>query len=320
MVVAVETEPVTTEPVTTEPATAEPTTRNEHTLIPQLIHFLPACADHEQSWKEANPEWVHLYWDTEALERVRTRTPGLKRLTPAQAAADMNIVYILTVLYNFGGVVVNEPTPCAHPLVDVLRTNQLSMLITFLDSADCVEPSIIFCSPKINAFIGLFDVLVTQAGKQQGLFDTFTGFVVSAKRGSAENAIVCLPREQLFKLTGRSVFDDVLSAVEGITFRVMGSGTEWTTRLAEWMTGRGARAGDDAGVLVFDSPDFCTEQPVQAALQLAVAFQDVDPPDVLIIGSCVEETASLDMMVRPQLQLLSYQDTHHDGFTVWKRQ
>eukprot|EP00965_Chrysotila_dentata_P056758 1883571-Pleurochrysis_carterae.AAC.3 len=70
--------------------------------IPNLIHFLPGCAEHSKAWRDQNPEFAQLVWDHPSLESLRQITPHLCQLkSPAQQHE--GIVYASMLAYHYGG-------------------------------------------------------------------------------------------------------------------------------------------------------------------------------------------------------------------------
>eukprot|EP00965_Chrysotila_dentata_P015440 511107-Pleurochrysis_carterae.AAC.1 len=93
--------------------------------------------------------------------------------------------------------------------------------------------------------------------------------------------------------------------------------TQWCTHNNGTLS---TRETDPVDICLLDRADFNKEAPVAGALATASAFQSLvlAPKGLLLVGHCQEGDAGMDMMLRPQLQLMHATQVYRDAYAVWQ--
>lgn len=297
--------------------------------IPCVIHFLPGCNDYEQSWRELNPEFMIISWDSPSLQKVMKNSIA-KNIHIDYAKDDFVVSSVLCYLY--GGIVISKPEKCFVRLQNVLGCIPNTLLAVFaLGGSSLLDSSILISSPKISAFNSLiqyFDQAKQQSNPNPTAI-TFRDFVKSSMDASNDGAIVCLHSNVKDKITKEPKIEYIqnLSILENHLpssdfFRVITPST-LSSQVTPWLTsklGKKESSTEKTGILVIDSDMFDKEAPVPHAIAAVLAFQECVLCDdaIVIVAHSPHGGISLDMMLIPQLTMLNAKEIYRSDHVAWK--
>lgn len=297
--------------------------------IPNIIHFLPGCNDHQESWKDMNPDFIVISWDHVSIQKVIKSTDALCGMQLDVAKDDVVLSSILC--YHYGGVVISKPEKCFTSLQSLLGHIPSTLLAVFaLPGSSLLDTSIVISSAKISAFQSLIQYFAQAKQKNQSTPVVFRDFVKSSMSASNDGAIVCLHSIIKDKLTKAPEikYNKNLLSLENMMpsshlYRMINP-SELSSNIAPWLTKLGKtesnKSSDTIGILVIDQETFNKDAPVPEAIQAVLNFQDVLLCDdaIVIVAHSPSGGISLDMMLLPQLTLMNAKEIYRSDHVVWK--
>lgn len=309
--------------------------------IPNIVHFLPRCDTHQEKWKEMNPEFLGICWSEEVLAEIQTKTPFLCDIHTTDKD-ELQLLRCCILMYHYGGTIIGKAYDCRLHLNTVFSHFTKTLLMVCQASEGILlDTSFIACSPKINALPMLFEYL--QKAKQQDkcMRSIFKDFVQSSMDASSESAIVCVSKLVLDKLTnanpiGETRLVPIANALQKLctlqdtfTFGVKtldGQSTDFCNTIQSMCRDLKGQDGSTStkalsyNVFVIDNHKFDEDAPVPYALALANTFQSLSFASgaIFIVGNCAKDSAGIDIMLRPQLQLLCATELYRDGYSIWR--
>lgn len=298
---------------------------NTSCSIPCIIHFLPGCNTYEQSWKELNPEYIIISWDSSSLQRVISNSIANK-IDIDYAKDDFIVSSVLCYLY--GGIVISKPEKCFISLNKLLGHLPKALLAVFaLPESSLLDNSIVISSARINAFNSLMEYFFQAKRQNNSTAIVFRDFVKSSMDASNDGAIVCLHPNVKHKITNMQ-YIQTLSTLENHVpssdfFRLI-TPANFSSQVTPWLIQLGKKESKESsekiGVLVIDSDTFDKEAPVPHAIAAVLAFQDCVLCDdaLVIVAHSPPGGISLDMMLIPQLSMMKAKEIYRSDYVAWK--
>lgn len=295
--------------------------------IPEIIHFLPGCDDYLESWKELNPEFLMISWDTPSLERMRKNS--IASHLPLDVKYDLIVSSALC--YHYGGIVISKPEKCYVSLRNLLGFLPNTLLAVFaLGGSTLLDSSIIISSAKISAFSSLMEYFLQAQKQSKSLPVVLRDFVKSSMDASNEGAIVCLHSNVKDKLTRapKIKYNKDLMSLESmlpssVFFKIINPST-LSSEIIPWLTAMNKKETDSPtekiGILVIDNETFNKEAPVPQAIAAVIAFQDIVLCDdaIVIVAHSPPGGIGLDMMLIPQLTMMNGKEIYRTSHVAWK--
>lgn len=294
---------------------------------------MPGCDEHIEQWRELNPGFLMICWDSASLVDVLKQTPSISEISAFDHTKN-RCVLAAAVAYQFGGIVVSTPETCATSLSEFYSNIASTLLATFEQpGSTSLDSSLVICSPKIGAFASLFQFLQQAILRQKPAELVFRDFVLQSKAASHENAILVLPPEKKDDITGRSraptvdfkpapLLQSILPAARSYSIR--GTASTLSHTLTPWLESMGfIKAESDTAevaVLILDSETFDQAAPISGALAVVTDLQNVSlAPDALVfVAHCTADKAGMDMLMQPQMQLYNAKEVYRTDHVAWK--
>ena len=296
--------------------------------IPNIIHFMPGCDDHEKSWRELNPDFVIMSWDFESLNKM------IKQSILKNVKIDFDkdhFILACVLCYNYGGVVISKPEQCFVRIQNLIGHISSTLFAVFsLPESTLIDDSIIMSSAKISAFSQLLEYFVQAKGQNKPTAVVFRDFVKASMEASNEGAIVCLHSNVKNALTKahKKCDDNTFKSLESILpssnlYRTINP-SNLSDKIVPWLVGAGkseAKADSESiGILVIDKGAFNFEAPVPHAIEAVLAFQEVKLCDdaIVIVAHSPEGGISMDMMMIPQFTMMKAKEVYRTDHVAWK--
>lgn len=304
---------------------------NKHS-IPNIVHILPNCNDHEKSWRDLNPEFVVILWDDDSLQRVIKQTDVIKNMNLEFVRDDLILASILC--YHYGGVVVTKPDRCCMPLKQILChiPNTLLGVFALGGESTLLDSSLVMSSPKISAFTTLHEYFLQAKKQSKSIQVVFRDFVKSSMDASNSGAIVCLHpklKEQLTKEKHdckTKEFELLQKNLPCSDLYKLINPSSLSREITPWLNSIGKKevSANDSdkkiGILVIDNDTFDQEAPVPQAIAAVVAFQEINLCNdaLVLVAHSPPGGIGLDMMILPQLSMLKGKEIYRTNHVAWK--
>ena len=306
------------------------TKNNTKHNIPNIIHFLPGCNDHQESWKEFNPEFMIISWDNESIQKVLKQS--ILHETHIDLVKDDFIISCI-LCYVYGGVVITKPEKCFLSIQHILGNIPTTLLALFsLSESTLLDTSILIASAKISAFTSLMEYFLLAKKQSKSTAVVFRDFIMASMEASNDGAILCLHSDVKNKLTkappetkhNKKLIELETMLPSSNLYKILNPSL-LASEIKPWLTHLGKieaslNTTDEIGILVIDSNTFNQAAPVPDAIAAVVAFQEVMLCDdaIVIVAHSPLGGISLDMMLIPQLTIMNAKEIYRTDHVAWK--
>ena len=132
-----------------------------HGQIPAILHFLPECGTHKQSWQSTHPGFLGITWTVEKLDELLRLTPGVCQVhTTELCSRDRRLCMAMALLYAYGGVCITVDTVPIQNVQTLIAKLSNACIMAFWDVNKRVCPDIILAAPRLNTMPVLFQSMI----------------------------------------------------------------------------------------------------------------------------------------------------------------